>query len=64
MVKVRMRGTVLFGSDRKRLERGKEYEVTKEGAESLVPRYANYVDGPPAEPEGNDVVLEDRKSVV
>lgn len=50
MVKVRMRQTVLSGPERRRLERGEEYEVTPEQAEQLVPRYATYVGEPPKEP--------------
>lgn len=53
MVRVRMRRTVLngFTVGRDRLERGVVYELPADQAKAFVPRYADYVDGPPAEDE-------------
>lgn len=49
-----MRGTVLLAPDRKRLERDREYDVPAGVAKLLVPRYATYVDGPPADIGGDN----------
>lgn len=59
-----MRQTVLYGAGRQRLEQGKEYDVTADVAEKLVPRYAEHLTvatggvdgsngtGPTAAPDG------------
>ena len=49
-VKVKMRQSVRLGSERKRLEHRREYDVTLEESKLLVPRYASYVGEPPAGP--------------